>query len=337
MIRWPLTLGFLAVLARSGSAQELEPRAYSASPVGVNFVVVGYSRSTGSVVIDPTLPVSDVSAHINGFSLGLGRTFGVMGRQGLLTAALPYAWGEAEGNVGEERQQVTRSGLSDLRAKVSLNLCGSRALSPEEFAKRHRERVLVGSSLTVTAPSGQYNSGKLINLGTNRWALKPEVGVSYAWQKFYFDLYLGGWFFVENSDFYPGGSTKQQDPLTALQAHVSYTIRRGMWLALDSTWYGGGAVSVDDGPSGSRVNNSPARRHPVAPHRRASIHEDRLQRGRLRPQRIELQDAGRGMAVPVVLSRRGPPPVFGLDTFLPRNDDEMRVRDDSRPTIDVLG
>jgi hypothetical protein len=243
-------------MARSGSAQELEPRAYSASPVGVNFVVVGYSRSTGSVVTDPTLPVSDVSAQINGLALGLGRTFGVWGRQGLVTAALPYAWGDAEGNVGEERRQVTRSGLSDLRAKVSVNLCGSPALSPEQFAKRRRDPFLLGTSLTVAAPSGQYSSGKLINLGTNRWALKPEVGASYAWRKFYFDLYLGGWFFVENSDFYPGGSTKQQDPLAALQAHVSYTIRRGMWLALDSTWYGGGAVSVDDGPPGSRANNT---------------------------------------------------------------------------------
>jgi hypothetical protein len=86
--------------------------------------------------------------------------------------------------------------------------------------------------------------------------LKPEVGVSYAWRKFYFDLYAGGWFFTENSDFYPGGSAKQQDPLTALQAHVSYTIRPRMWLALDSTWYGGGAVSLDDGPSENRASNS---------------------------------------------------------------------------------
>jgi hypothetical protein len=243
-------------MATSGSAQELEPRAYSASPVGVNFVVVGYNRSTGSIVTDATLPVSDVSAHINGLSLGLGRTFGVAGRQGLLTAALPYAWGEVEGNVGEEREQVTRSGLSDFRAKFAVNLFGSPALSPLEFAKRRRERILLGSSLTVMAPAGQYNSAKLINLGTNRWALKPEVGVSYAWRKFYFDLYIGAWFFTENPDFYPGGSAKQQDVLTSLQAHVSYTIRRGMWLALDSTWYGGGAASVDDDPSENRVSNS---------------------------------------------------------------------------------
>jgi len=243
-------------MARSGSAQELEPRAYSASPVGVNFVVVGYSRSAGSVVTDPTLPLSDVSAHVNGLSLGLGRTFGVAGRQGLLTAALPYAWGDAEGNVGEERREVTRSGLADFRAKLSVNLYGSAALSPLEFAKRRRERILLGTSLTVAAPAGQYNGARLINLGTNRWALKPEVGASYAWRKFYFDLYVGGWFFTDNSDFYPGGSTKRQDPLTTLQAHVSYTIRRGLWLAFDSTWYGGGAVSVDDGPSGNRVSNS---------------------------------------------------------------------------------
>jgi hypothetical protein len=253
---WRLCSVFLAVMASSGEAQELEPRAYSASPVGANFAVVGYGRSTGQVVTDPTLPISDVSAHINALSLGLGRTFGVGGRQGLVTASLPYSWGDAEGNVGEEQRRITRSGLVDLRAKLSVNLFGSPALTPAKFAQRPRERFILGTSLAVAAPTGQYEPSRLINLGNNRWAFKPEIGLSVPWRRFYFDAYAGAWFFTDNSDYYPGGSTRDQDPLTSLQAHVSYTFRRRLWLAVDSTWYGGGNTQVDDGAPSGRLSNS---------------------------------------------------------------------------------
>jgi hypothetical protein len=239
-----------------GAAQDLEPRAYSASPVGANFVVAGFGRSSGSVIFDPSLPITDVTAHINGFTVGLGRTLGIWGRQALVTAALPYAWGDVEGNVAETRRRITRSGLTDLKAKLSVNLYGSPSLTPEEFAKPRPRTPLVAASLTVTAPTGQYDPTKLINLGTNRWAFKPEVGASLPWKRFYFDLYVGAWFFTENPRFYTGASTRRQDPLTTLQLHASYTFRPGLWLAVDSTWYGGGAARVNDGPPSARINNS---------------------------------------------------------------------------------
>jgi hypothetical protein len=66
--------GLLATGVRA-SAQDMEPRAYSASPVGANFLVVVASHSTGAVLIDPAVPVTDVHADVNGFALGLGHTF----------------------------------------------------------------------------------------------------------------------------------------------------------------------------------------------------------------------------------------------------------------------
>lgn len=253
-----LLLAALAASAVAGaaSAQDLEPRAYSASPVGVNFVVLGYVYSTGGVVTDPSLPVSNVEAHINGFALGYGRTFGLFGRQALVTAALPYAWGSVAGDVGEERREVTRSGLTDMRAKLSVNLLGNPAVSPAEFAREHRDRVLLGASFTISAPTGQYDETKLINLGTNRWAFKPELGVSVPWKNFDFDVYAGVVFFTENPDFYPGTSTRTQDPLPTVQAHASYTFRPGLWLAVDGTWYGGGAAHINDGPGTARLDNT---------------------------------------------------------------------------------
>ena len=129
-------------------------------------------------------------------------------------------------------------------------------MSLQEFASREHRNFIIGASLSLDAPAGQYSGRKLINLGTNRWAFKPEVGVSWPVRKFYLDLYLGAWFYTANSNFYPGGGYRTQDTLTTLQAHVSYNFRRNLWLAIDSTWYGGGATTVNGGTPTPRQSNS---------------------------------------------------------------------------------
>jgi Putative MetA-pathway of phenol degradation len=239
----------------TAAAQELEPKAYSASPVGAAFLVAGLTRSAGAVVFDPTLPLKDVEAKINTAMVATGYTFGLFGKLGLVTAALPYAWGDISGLVAEEARAITRSGLADARVKLSINLAGNPAMGTREFVRAPR-RTIVGASLTVTAPSGQYDSAKLINLGTNRWGFKPEVGVSVPRARWDLDASLGVWLFTRNADFFPGGLTRSQDPVVALQGHASYTFRPRLWLAVDATWYEGGDARVEDGAPAGGVNNS---------------------------------------------------------------------------------
>jgi hypothetical protein len=125
----------------------------------------------------------------------------------------------------------------------------------KEFPSVPRQPV-VGTSLTVVAPIGQYFPGKLINLGTNRWAFKPEIALSYPVdERWLVDLYAGVWLFTENRSFYPGNSSRTQDPLVAFQAHVSYDFQPQMWLALDMTFYAGGLTSVNGINKGDRQNN----------------------------------------------------------------------------------
>ncbi len=249
----------LASLCAGGrvTAQELEPKAYSASPVGLNFLVAGIGRSTGSVVFDPTLPFRDVDARVGALVLGAGRTFDFFGKLALVSAALPVSRAKVTGRVGDDPtiQSVERTGLADARFKVSVNLRGNRAMKPAEFAKTPR-RTIVGASLAVQAPIGEYRGTRLINLGTNRWAFKPEVGVSIPRGRWDFDAYAGVWLFTRNPDFYTSGRLRTQDPLTSLQGHASYTFKPRLWLAANGTWYSGGAARVDDdSPTGS-VNNS---------------------------------------------------------------------------------
>jgi hypothetical protein len=241
---------------RLAVAQELEPRAYTAAPTGVNFLVVAGGRSTGGVVVDPSLPVDDVEATVDSLGLGLGRTMNLFGRTALLLAVVPYAWGDVSGNVGEEARQITRSGLADPRLKLSVNLLGGRAQAPREFAARRRQPTIVGVSLAVAPPLGQYTGRKLINLGANRWAFKPEIGVSRALGRWTIEGYSGVVLFTTNREFYTGTSVRAQQPVVALQAHVSYTLRPQLWAAFDATWYSGGTTTVDGTRKGDLQRNT---------------------------------------------------------------------------------
>ena len=245
----------LALGGRPARAQELEPRAYSPSPVGTNFVVIAYNTLSGAVLFDPSVPITNAQADIDVLTAGYGRSFGLWGRQGLVTVALPYAAGHVEGDVAEVSRRVRRSGFGDMRVKGSLNIVGVKAMTPAEFAKAPR-RTVFGASLTVQAPVGEYEPSKLINLGTNRWAVKPELGVSVPVGRWSLESYAGVWFFTKNDAFYPGASTKREDPVASFQLHVSYTFESRVWVAADGTWYGGGQTTIDDGPPSSRLKNT---------------------------------------------------------------------------------
>ena len=237
------------------SKSDRTARAYSPSPLGTNFFAVALGGMNGEVLFDPTVPITDAKARIELLTVAYGRTFGLGGRLGLMTIAVPAAVVHAEGQVGEDAASVRRRGFADLRLKASLNLVGGKAMTPEEFAKAPR-RTTLGVSFTVQAPTGQYDETLLVNLGTNRWAFKPELGVSIPVKRWSFEFYGGAWFFTTNDAFYPGPSVKRQDPLTSLQTHVSYTFTNRAWLAFDATWYGGGETTVDANPPSQRYSNT---------------------------------------------------------------------------------
>ena len=245
----------LVASSRAAIAQDLEPRAYAASPTGVNFLAVVAGRSTGGVLVDPSLPVEDVNSSISSLTVGFGRTFDLFNRMALLAAAAPIVWLEATGRIGEDAARATRTGFADPRIKLSVNLLGGQALSAREFAGAPR-RTIVGTSISVAAPVGQYDRSKLINLGANRWAFKPEIGFSHLLGKWTVDGYAGVWFFTKNDAFYTGQSRRTQKPIVAIQGHVSYTLKPRLWLAADATWYAGGRSTVNGVSKGDLQRNS---------------------------------------------------------------------------------
>lgn len=220
----------------------------------MNFVLGGYARSSGEVLTDPSLPLQNVEAELNAGLAGYGRTFGILGHQASLLIAAPYVWGDISGDVFEEARSVSRSGLGDLRLRLAANLIGGEALTPKEFMKRTPKTTL-GASLSISAPTGQYDPDKLINIGTNRWAFKPEIGLTIPHDRWMFDVFAGVWLFTDNDEFF-GGVRRSQDPMPTMQAHVSYTIRPRAWVAVDGTYYFGGETSANGVEANDRKENA---------------------------------------------------------------------------------
>ena len=224
-------------------AQDLDPRAYSPAPVGTNFVGITYGRTSGDVALDPTIPITDASANFNNTVLGYYHSFGLLGRQTTVAAGVPYVWGSGQGLVDGVPAHIYRSGLGDLRLRLAFFLVGSPAVGPQEFKKRQAKTV-VGTSLVIAAPLGQYDPKVLINIGANRWAFKPGLGITHTLGSWLLELDLGSWFFLQNSNFFRG-QVREQAPIGSVQAHVIYNFRPGLWLALDGTYYTGGRTHLN--------------------------------------------------------------------------------------------
>lgn len=236
--------GLLALLLVStpSAAQELEPGAYWPIPTGVNILTVANSFNTGDVAFDPSGPIDDARAKVNTTALSFTRAFGLAGRSANAGVALPIVAGHIEGLYLGQPTDVDRFGQGDLRIRLGVNLYGAPAMTPREFAT-YRGRTLAGVSLVVAPPLGQYDSSKLVNIGTNRWSFKPEFGLSHVFGRWVLETMAGVWLFTDNTEFV-GGRTREQDPIAAFQAHLTYRFTPSMWLAADGNYYTGGRTTV---------------------------------------------------------------------------------------------
>ena len=233
----------LAALAAPARAQELTPGAYTPYPTGIQYVGISTNLSHGDITFDPTLPIEDARATVNTTLLTAGYIFGLGGRMANILVAVPLSSGDLEGSLLGVPQEVHRTGLADSQVRLGINLYGAPALPLKEFVRQERKGI-VGASVTIVLPLGQYDSSKLVNLGSHRWAFKPEAGVSRAVGRWRFEAYGGVWLFTANDDF-SGGRVRTQNPLASLQFHLFYTFRPKLWLAFNGNFYSGGRTSID--------------------------------------------------------------------------------------------
>ena len=224
-------------------AQEIEPRAYSNAPVGVNFFIGGYAYTRGGIATGDTLPITNPHLRTSNAVDAFAHVLDLWGMSAKFDAVVPYTW--LSGSADYQGAQVQRivNGFADPAFRLSVNLYGAPALSLPEFAS-YRQDLIIGASLRVFAPWGQYDASRLINIGTNRWAFKPEIGISKAIDAWTFEFTAAATLYTENNDFY-GRNTVSRDPLYSFQGHAIYSFANGVWGSFDATYFTGGRTTVN--------------------------------------------------------------------------------------------
>jgi len=227
-------------------AQDLSPRAYLITPLHYNAVVLTYSYYTGGVDFNGIVPITGATGTYSVPLFGYYHSFSLLGRSANINVVLPYGVGTFQGDVEGQGRQLYRSGLLDSVYRLSVNLKGGPAMEAAEFAK-WKQKTILGASLKVVAPTGQYDPNKLINWGSNRWAFKPELGYSERWGNFVLDGYAGVWFYTANSHFYspPVPKSQTQDPVGSFEGHLSYDVKPRLWFSLDGNFWFGGVTSLN--------------------------------------------------------------------------------------------
>ena len=231
----------------SSQAQNLEPRAYANAPIGLNFLLVGYQNSTGGLIFDPSIPITDARTDIDIGFLGFIHTMDVAGNASKIGALLPYSSLSASGFLNQNGNNtfLTRDtqGAADPSFFFAMNFYGAPATSLKDF-KNYKQETIVGFTFTVVPPLGVYDSDKVLNIGTNRWTIRPGIGVSRALGKWTLEASADAAFYTDNNDF-DNGKTREQAPIYSTQLHVTYNFPYNIWAAISATYFTGGRTTIE--------------------------------------------------------------------------------------------
>jgi hypothetical protein len=255
----------IAVISSSLCAQDLAPRAYVITSVDSNALVLTWSFFDGGVNFNGAVPITNATGTFSIPSFSYYHSLSFFGRSANITASFPYGVGTFQGEVRQQHTSVYRSGLVDFSARFSVNLFGAPAMPAQKLA-RWKQKVILGASLKIVAPTGQYDPTKIVNWGINRWAFKPELGYSERWGNWLLDAYGGAWLYTTNSASFAVPTPQQQteEPIGSFEGHLSRDFRRGTWVSLDGNfWWGGltslsGIQNLKTEQTGSRIGGTAA-------------------------------------------------------------------------------
>ena len=230
--------------APSARAQSLEPRSYSNTPVGVNFLIGGYAYTSGGVSFDPSLPITDPKLTTSSAVAAYVRSLDLWGTSGKFDIIVPYTWLSGSATYQGAPVQRDVNGFGDPLLRLSVNLYGAPALTLPEF-RSYEQDLIIGASLQVSVPAGQYDDTRIVNLGSHRWFFRPEIGVSKVQGPWTLEFQAGVTVFTTNDDFY-NGSRRSQAPLYSFQGHAIYNFPSGIWGSVDATYFAGGRSTLND-------------------------------------------------------------------------------------------
>ena len=246
---WAVTVFCLWLLpSQYALSQDVEPRRWTPMPTGINVIGLAYANTTGDIGFDPALLVEDVETDVHSLFLTYARSIALFGRSARIDAIVPWQDAHWKGLVDGEPASASRTGMADPIFRLSINLVGVPAMGPEEFMKRgvaQATNTVVGAALIVSVPLGQYYEDTALNLGENRYMIRPQFGAVHTRGKWSFEL-TGSTFFYSDNDEFNGDSTLERDPVLAVQAHAIRVFKPGYWGSLSAAYGWGGESTIND-------------------------------------------------------------------------------------------
>jgi hypothetical protein len=259
-------------------AQMYGPRQFWPAPVGTDVFTVSGIYTRSNTVVDTSIIFPNLDIDTVVLAPSYSRFFGIGNTLVQATVAVPYAWADVK--VSESRTGIDRNprrdGLADAYAHLTVGVLNAPALSPKEYAAfmgRENPGVVVMGLAGLFAPTGAYDTDRVVNIGTNRWTFRAGVPItarlSDSWapgRTTSFEVLPTLDVFTPNNnpaepefDFdvrglplgraltrlLPKPSQTTQDPLAALEMHITHDLSKTLWVSLDSYSKVGGNTWAD--------------------------------------------------------------------------------------------
>ncbi|MFY9941706.1 MAG: transporter [Desulfobacterales bacterium] len=256
-IRWCLLISLFLPFAYPCFAEELEPRRWSHLPIDTNFTGAGYAYTKADISFDPVLKLEDGQVNLHTWAAKYIRTFSLFDKTARVDLLQAYQDGRWKGLLDGVPTTVKRSGWTDTFVRFAINLYGAPPLHGPEYAK-YREttevETIFGAGLSVQLPTGDYMDDKLINLGSNRFTFRPQIGAVHTRGKWSLETTGIVALFTDNNEFF-NGKKLEQDPLYALNGHLIYSFRPAVWASASAGYDYGGRSTVDSTKKDDRKQN----------------------------------------------------------------------------------
>ena len=242
---WALAWVLLAVTVARG--QDLEPRRWTHMPVGMHVFGLGLVQADGDLALDPVLELTDTTIESRLQAASYVYAFGLLGKSARVDVQVPYQQARWSGKLSGSKARVRRSGFADPRIRFSINLVGAPALQGKQYMdyrEQHPTNTVIGAGVAIRVPLGEYNDKKLLNIGQNRYSIRPQLGVLHTRGPWSYELTASTFLFTDNDDFF-GDTKREQDPLHALQVHVVRTLSNGWWVSAGSAYGWSGRSKIN--------------------------------------------------------------------------------------------
>jgi len=240
------------------SALDLEARKWNHIPLGSSFVGGGYAYTEADISVNPALLLEDVEMKLDTVAAKYRHAFEFLGKSARVDITQAYQEGRWKGLVDGVPEAIKRSGWSDTFVRFAVNLYGAPPLRGKEFGAyraKTRNETIIGAGLAMRLPTGDYMDDKLINLGQNRYAFRPQIGVVHTRDKWTTEVTAEVAFYTDNDDFF-NDKKLEQKPLLFTQAHFIRSLGPGEWVSLSLGYNYGGENTVDGDDKDNRNQNT---------------------------------------------------------------------------------